>query len=105
MYDTSWQSDQMFRLTMAIPSCHCGTGPEAWVDKNLHTMADPGVLSYLLSSTMKLLRAGGPKQCLVLGEVIVLDSSDDTKHDRLAHAQGGTWKEALVPGEKKAFLQ
>lgn len=73
MYDTSWQPDQIFRITVAIPRCHCGTEPEAWFDKNL-PMSDPGLLPYRLSITMELSRAGGPKQCLVQGEITVLDS-------------------------------
>lgn len=85
MHGTSWQSDQGFRLTRAILSHYHGIELEAWSDKNPQTMSDPWGVALSSVHHGRLLRVGGPRQ----GLITLLDSYDDMKHTRLAHAQGG----------------
>lgn len=73
---------------MAIPS-HFGRAElQVWSDM-IWTPGCVRPLGCLLSIMTGLLRVGGPRQCLVLGEVTLLHSFDDMKHNKLVHAQGG----------------
>lgn len=87
VYGTSWQSDQVFRLTMAIPTHYRGIELEAWSDmiRTPRLCETLGVLPCLLSIMMGLLRVGGPRQDLVLGwGVTLFDSFDDMEPNRHA---------------------
>lgn len=87
VYGTLWQSDQVFRLTMAIPTHYCGIELEARPDmiRTPRLCETLGVLPCLLFIMMGLLRVGGPRQELVLGRGVTLfNSFDDMKYNRSA---------------------